>query len=178
MAVPDLMMNESIDTGTEESVTEGIVSAMDFQALFANMAVGSGIVTTVATMVNNIYAIVNRSGVQMLIFLAALQSISPAIYESCKIDGATSWETFWKITLPMVSPMILVNGIYTLIDSFTMSDNKVMKFITSVYGDTSTGGGQEAATAMSWIYFLVIILLVAIIAGILSAFVFYQRKSE
>ena len=176
MDVPSMMTDDSIDTGTEESVTEGLVSTLDFQILFENMAVGKGIVEYVTSAVNSIYGIVNRSGVQMLIFLAALQSISPAIYESCKIDGATAWETFWKITLPMVSPMILVNGVYTLIDSFTSNDNIVMQFIDSVYGIPS--GGQEAATAMSWIYFAIIMLLVAVIAGILSAFVFYQRKSE
>lgn len=70
------------------------------------MAVGTELVEYVVDVVNNIFNIVNRSGVQMLIFLAGLQSISPAIYESCTMDGATGWETFWKITFPMISPMI------------------------------------------------------------------------
>ena len=99
---------EGIDDGSGQS-KDALISADDLSLLFANMKVGSELVTTVTKIVNNIFDVVNRSGVQMLIFLAALQSISPAIYESCKIDGATSWETFWKITLPMISPMILVN---------------------------------------------------------------------
>ena len=166
-----------IDTGTGSSTAEELISVMDMEKLFANMKVGTGLVQYVTTALNDIYGIVNRSGVQMLIFLAALQSISPAIYESCKIDGATSWETFWKITFPMISPMILVNGIYTIIDSFTTDSNIVMSFIDTVYRDPSKGG-QSMASAMYWIYFLIVILIVAAVAGIFSAFVFYQRKSD
>ena len=139
------------------------------------MKVGTELVEYVTSAINNIYSIVNRSGVQMLIFLAALQSISPAIYESCKIDGATAWETFWKITFPMISPMILVNAVYTIIDSFTTDSNQVMTYISGVYSRT---GGMVLSSAMSWIYFLIVILIVAVIAGIFSAFVFYGRKND
>ena len=107
----------------------------------------------------------------MLIFLAGLQSISPAIYEACKIEGATAWETFWKITIPMISPMILVNAIYTIIDSFTSKSNVVMTYISGKYDI-----GRELATAMSWIYFLVIMLIIALFVGIASAFIFYQKR--
>lgn len=164
-----------IDDGSGTSTADQLVSAMDLQQLFANMKVGTDLVEYVVTMINNIYDIVNRSGVQMLIFLASLQSISPAIYESCKIDGATSWETFWKITFPMITPMILVNGIYTIIDSFTTESNSVMTFISNVY---SQADGNVVSSAMAWVYFLIVIAIVAIIGGVLSAFVFYQRKSE
>ena len=162
-----------IETGEGSSTASEIVSAMDIQRLFSGMKVGQGLVSYVANAVNNIFNIVNRSGVQMLIFLAALQSISPAIYESCRIDGATSWETFWKITLPMISPMILVNGVYTIIDSFTTDSNRVMTYVSEVYGKAD---GQTLSSAMAWIYFLIIIVIVAIIGAIFSAYVFYQKK--
>ena len=105
----------------------------------------------------------------MLIFLAGLQSISPSIYEASRIDGASGWETFWKITFPMISPMILVNAIYTIIDSFTRTSNPVMQFINKQldYG---------VAGAMSWMYFILVILIIAIVAAIASSFVFYQRR--
>ncbi len=162
------------DGSGSNSVTE-IVSVMDVQALFSNMMVGTELVQYVVDLVNNIFNIINRSGVQMLIFLSGLQSISPAIYESCSIDGASGWETFWKITLPMVSPMILVNAIYTIIDSFTSSSNKVMTYINSVYSGAS-GNGKVLSSAMSWMYFLIVIAAIAIVAGLLSMFVFYQRR--
>ncbi len=167
--------SSGIDDGSGSSTADQLVSSMDLQKLFADMKVGTELVEYVTNMVNNIFNIVNRSGVQMLIFLASLQSISPAIYESCKIDGATSWETFWKITFPMITPMILVNGVYTIIDSFTTESNTIMTYISGVY---SKAEGNVLSSAMSWIYFLIVILIVALVAAILSMFVFYQRKSE
>ena len=168
--------SDGISTGAEGSQTTAneIVSAMDIQKLFANMKVGRGLVDYVAGLVNDIYNIVNRSGVQMLIFLAGLQSINPAIYESCRIDGASSWETFWKITFPMISPMILVNTIYTVIDSFTSESNQVMTYIDKVYRDAANG--QVLSSAMSWMYFLIVIAMIAIVAGLLSMYIFYQRR--
>ena len=124
-------------------------------------------------MVNNIYNIINRSGVQMLIFLAGLQSISPAIYESCDIDGATAWETFWKITFPMISPMILVNAIYTVIDSFTSQSNTVMAYISDVY---DKAGGNVLSSAMAWIYFLIVLAIIGVVAALMSGYVFYQKR--
>ena len=160
-----------IDNGSGTSAASEIVSVMDIQKLFANMKIGTELVDYVVELINDIYDIVNRSGVQMLIFLSGLQSISPAIYEACKIDGATGWETFWKITFPMISPMILVNAVYTVIDAFTTENNTVMKFIDSI-----NKSHLEVGAAMAWMYFLVVILIIGAVAGIVSMFVFYQRK--
>ena len=168
--------NEGIDDGSGEDAATSIVNAMDVQRLFSGMAIGDGMLKYVTDTINNIYDIVNRSGVQMLIFLAGLQSISPAIYESVQIDGATAWETFWKITFPMISPMILVNAVYTVIDSFT-TESTVITYINNA-SQQLPKQGMAISTAMSWIYFLIVIVIVAIIASVLSAFVFYQRKSE
>ena len=161
-----------IDDGSGAGASqEGIVSALDIEALFASMKVGTELVGYVVGIINDIYSIVNRSGVQMLIFLAGLQSISPAIYEACKIDGATGWETFWKITFPMISPMILVNAVYTIIDAFTTESNSVMSYIESISASNKVYGA-----AMSWMYFLIVVAILAAVAGIMSMFVFYQRK--
>ena len=160
--------------GEEESAASQILSVVDVQQLFANMAIGQGLVKYVVDAVNSIFDIVNRCGVQMLIFLSGLQGISPAIYESCSIEGASPWETFWKITLPMISPMILVNAVYTIIDSFTSESNEVMNYIAEVYA--TPGSGNVLSSAMSWMYFLIVILIVAIVAGIFSSVVFYQRR--
>ena len=159
-------MSGGIDDGSNQT---GIISAMQVDELFRNMAIGGQLVGKVVDLVNNIYNIINYSGVQMLIFLAGLQSISDSIYEASRIDGATGWETFWKITFPMISPMILVNAVYTIIDSFTRSSNITMKYIKTV---SETG----PASAMYWIYFISVILIIAAVAGVASTFIFYQRK--
>ena len=164
---------EGINDGSGQNTTSEILSAVDIERLFDNMKVGTELVEYVVKMVNNIYDIINRSGVQMLIYLAGLQSISPAIYESCDIDGATAWETFWKITFPMISPMILVNAIYTVIDSFTSQSNQVMTYISTVYDQA---GGNVHSTAMAWIYFLIVLVIIGLVAAILSAYVFYQKR--
>jgi len=168
-----------IDLGMEESATEKLESSMALEGLlasiFSSLGVGAGLVTYISSAVGSISGIINRSGVQILIFLASLQSVSPAIYESCQIDGATSWETFWKITFPMVSPMILVNAIYTIIDSFTTESNTVMGVINSTYMGMMEGS-KHVSAAMGWMYFLVVLVIVGIVAGIFSAYVFYQRR--
>ena len=158
--------------GTDDGSGGGLINSLEVEALFRNMAIGGDLVTVVVNLVNDIYSIINYSGVQMLIFLAGLQSISESIYEACRIDGATGWETFWKVTFPMISPMILVNAVYTVIDSFTRTTNSTMKYIDSI------GGLQGASerTALYWIYFFVIIAIIAIIAGVISSYIFYQRK--
>ncbi len=160
--------------GLESGGSSGaeIISAMDINKLFSGMQIGGGLVTYVTGLINDVYDIVNKSGVQMLIFLAGLQSIPGAIYESCHMDGASPWETFWKITFPMISPMILVNAVYTIIDSFTSQSNQIMTFIAGVYKSQL----RTVSTAMSWMYFLLVVLILALVAGVMSAYVFYQRK--
>ena len=177
--ISNLDATTNIANATNTITTGGsaaaIVSSEDVKGLFQNMIVGSELVEYVTGFVNNIFDIVNRSGVQMLIFLAGLQGISPSVYESCQMEGASAWETFWKITFPMISPMILVNFVYTLIDSFTAESNEVMKYIKTVYNNPQAGG-RTVASAMSWFYFAVIIAAVGLFAFIISRFVFYQRR--
>ncbi len=161
---------EGINDGSnQEGGANDIISMLDVQMLFSSMKVGGELVTYVVGLVNNVYNIINYSGIQMLIFLAGLQSISPAIYEACQIEGATGWETFWKITFPMISPMILVNAIYTIIDSFTRTNNPVITMVSKL-----TDMGQQSA--MSWMYFIIVGLILAVFAAIASSFVFYQRR--
>ena len=175
-AAMQYMSTGGIDTGAVAGEgTNDIINAMDITALLGNMVVGTELVEYVVGVVNNIFNIVNRSGVQMLIFLAGLQSISPSIYESCKMDGASGWETFWKITFPMISPMILVNTVYTVIDSFTSESNEVMRYINAVYEGTQKNA-RELSSAMSWLYFLVVLALIGVVSALVSAFVFYQRR--
>ena len=168
------VLNDSIEStvtpGEEEMM--GFMGMFDATTLLSTMKVGGELVTYIMTLVTRVYELINDSGVQMLIFLAGLQSISPSIYEACQIEGATAWETFWKITIPMISPMILVNAIYTVIDSFTKGTNVVMTYIDQIYNAPN----RHLATAMSWIYFVVVLLIVGVCAGVMSAFVFYQKR--
>lgn len=169
----DYMEDQSAGITTGQLDSGFSFNADKITQMFESMKIGTEITDFVVGAVNKISSIIDRCGVQMLILLAALQSISPAIYESCSIDGATTWETFWKITLPMISPMILVAAVYTIIDSFTSEENMVMQYITKIYNESQ---GQVLSAAMAWMYFAIIILIVLVCLGIMQAFVFYQRR--
>ena len=104
-------------------------------------------------------------GMCIIIFLAGLQSISPSLYEAADVEGCSAWESFWKITFPMVSPLLLVNCIYTIIDFFMKNDNRVMELIYQVtYQDFKFG----ISAAMSWIYFAIALAFIGISSFIIS----------
>ena len=107
------------------------------------------------------------SGVQILIYLASLQKIDKSIYEAAAIDGASAWESFWKITLPSLSTTTVVNAIYTIITLSHFSENKVIKYVYAQTYDVE--GGIGYASAMSFIYFLVLVLILAIVYWLLSS---------
>ncbi|WP_152395207.1 carbohydrate ABC transporter permease [Paenibacillus guangzhouensis] len=114
----------------------------------------------VKEVLNHFVLVLWYSGVQILIFLAGLQTISTSAYESARIDGATPWEVFWKITLPAMSPFILLNLIYTVVDMFTFPSNPVIELVnTGNYGFNS---------ALAWIYFFIIIIFLGLVILIYS----------
>ena len=168
---------DGIDMGTANggAGSSGLVSAMDVNMLLGNLGLPTTFTDMIIGLVESIYSIVNRAGVQMLIFLSGLQSISPAIYESCSIDGATGWESFWKITFPMLSPMILVNAFYTIIDSFTAESNEVMQAITALSPNGAPSGLQAA---LAWTYFGIVIVALLLVALLFKNFVFYNRRND
>ncbi|WP_145330022.1 carbohydrate ABC transporter permease [Paenibacillus xylanexedens] len=120
--------------------------------------------------VSRIYEIVSQSGVQILIFLAGLQSISPSLYEAAKIEGSTGYEAFWKITFPMLSPLILTNLVYTIVDSF-ISDQTSRLVVDTAFKSFNFG----LSAAMSWMYFAVIALILWVTTALVSRKVFYQN---
>lgn len=157
---------------------EGMLSADDANTVF-NVAgfllnytnLPSGIIMYLSKAVLGIYDIVIASGVQILIFLAGLQGISPSLYEASNMEGATAWENFWKITFPMISPLILVNAIYTIVDSFTSANNELMTTIkNTIFNEVKYGYGS----AMAWIYFVIIAAVIGIVSAVIGRRVFYM----
>ena len=115
-----------------------------------------------------------RSGVQILIFTAGLKSIDPALYEAAEVDGASAWAQFWKVTLPMLSPVMLVNIIYTIIDSFTDYFNRVLWYVRLVTFRTELRLGYPSA--LGFIYFLLIFVLVILVFVFVSRLTFYRGE--
>ncbi|RLQ96618.1 carbohydrate ABC transporter permease [Falsibacillus albus] len=123
-------------------------------------------------LIKNLIVILWFSGVQILIFLAALQKSDKQIYEAAKIDGASNWEIFWKLTLPGLAPMIIINTIYTIVTYSIFSLNPVIEHIQKNMFKVNTGFGY--ASSLSWIYFIII----AAALGISVGFMTIKRKKS
>lgn len=105
------------------------------------------------------------SGIQILIFLSALQKIDSSLYEAAKIDGGSEWECFWKITMPIIKPMIILNAVYTVIFLSNNEHNEIINIIQRAMFAGNKGYGY--ASAMAWMYSVVVSLIVAIVAVVL-----------
>ena len=103
----------------------------------------------------------------ILIFLSALQKIDTSQYEASYIDGAGGWETFWKITLPSVKPMILLCCVYTIVFISSNDQNTLINLIKASMFSGTKEKGYGYASAMAWLYSIVVLLIVGIFALIL-----------
>ena len=112
---------------------------------------------------------------QILLFMSGVQAIPPQLYESASVDGASEWEKFWKITLPMISPVILMNLVYTIVAFFTDATNPVIDYI---YKQSFTNQQFGYGAAMSWVYFAFALLLCGISMGVMGKFVFVSGGKE
>ena len=151
-----------------QSQEESVYGAAIISRLLFSLGVGTDVVGYLANAVNDIFNVVSLSGIQILIFLAALQSSPPQLYEVAKIEGATGYETFWKVTVVMVSPMIFTCTIYTLADLFMRSD--VVDLVYTIGFKQSRHG---MAAAMSCVFILMNVLVICIAALLIRKVVFY-----
>ena len=125
---------------------------------------------TLNTLTSDIFNLVWNSGIQILLFLSALQGIPVSAKEAAQMEGATSWEFFWKITIPYISPMILASTVYTVVDSFVDPSNGVMKLVLNASQDWMHGYSM----AMAWAYFAIVAVFLAILVAIINKFVYYE----
>lgn len=138
--------------------------AISMEQLLLKSGMNEKFVEYMFLIINNIFDLLWKSGVQILIFIAGLKTISPSLYEVAKIEGANAWETFWKVTFKMLSPIIIVNVVYTIIDSFNDYLNPIILHISN----TSRGLNIQLASAMAWLYFLVVLIITGAVLGIIS----------
>lgn len=173
-AVTQLLSHETVANGMESSAGE-VSSGADLSgalvSYLSQINVGSEITGLLQSTVNNISAVLAMSAIPIIIFLAGLQAISPSIYEASYVEGATKWEVFWKISLPMISPMILVVVVYTMIDSFSSTTNAVIEIVHNLCftGNIDLGNGCAAA----WIYLVIVLAIMSAVYAVINRFVFY-----
>ena len=157
------VINELVAQGATSA--PGLARSTAFVSFLATLP--SALRTPVEYLMTSFILILWFSGVQILIFLSSLQKIDKSIYEAAAIDGASGWESFWKITLPSLSTTTVIIAVYTIITLSHFSENKVIKY---VYGQTyNMGGGIGYASAMSFLYFAVLIMLLVIVYLLLNS---------
>lgn len=150
------VMNMLVDEGAASIPSmniQSIVSAFD-------MFLPYSVAESVGEIFSNMIMILWYSGVQILIFLSALQKIDPALYEAAKIDGGGGWECFWKITLPTIKPMILLNAVYSVIFLSSNEQNELINMIETAMFSGTKERGYGYASAMAWMYSLIVTLIV------------------
>ncbi len=153
-----------------EETAQGISITGALESILTTAGVGTRAYESVFEVIDNIYDVAISSGIQIIIFLSGLQTISTSMYEAADIEGCTKWESLWKITFPMLSSLFLVNWIYTVIDFCMRSDNEVIDKITEITVDQINYG---YGSALSWIYFVVVMVIVGISSLIISRRVYY-----
>lgn len=166
-----------------DMTSQGISDASQFSTLFKTDLVSElmefiglyninqTVTELIETITSDVLNLVWNSGIQILIFLSALQNIPPSAKEAASMEGATAWEFFWKITFPYISPMILANLVYTVIDAFVSTDNVVMKYVLQQSSQWEYG----YSAALAWIYFAIVGACLGIICLIVNRFVFYEN---
>jgi ABC-type sugar transport system permease subunit len=150
----------------------GFQLSQSFSSFLMQIGIGGGLIEFLMSAVDRIFLIINKSGIQIIMFIAALQSIPDHLYESAKVEGATRYEMFWKVTIPMVSPMILTCLVYTIVDSFGSSD--IMHFLTvNSQGTTMATNQPGMYSAISIVYFLINMMIILLGFMLLRKKVFY-----
>ncbi|MBQ8201051.1 MAG: sugar ABC transporter permease [Clostridia bacterium] len=151
-------MQELISEQTPFTVTDSMMEILRLTGL------GGDLLDIVFELIAEVYDIVMGAGIQIVVFLSGLQNVPASLYEAADVEGCTKWEAFWMITFPMVSPLLIVNIIYTIIDFFT----KMGGDLTDLLDEKLLNFRYDHMSAMSWIYFLVTLAMIGICALIIS----------
>ena len=157
--VASLMMRGSVVSATGE-----VVSNSALTDLLVEIGLNETMVKFFQNVSSNIFEVMFNCGIPMLIFISALQGIPSSLYEASSVEGATAWDDFWKITLPMITPTILINLVYVIVDSFASSDHPVMRQILASVELLRLG----EASAMVWVFCSIIIVIFAALFAIFS----------
>lgn len=159
------VFNQSIQMGTAQS--SYLFQGVGMQDILIGMSLPNWVIMFFMSIINGIFDVLWKSGVQIIVFLAAMQSVPSQLYEAAHIEGATGWECFWKVTFPMVSPMIVVNLVYSVIDSFTDYQNPIMIMINRVGFQNYM---YDSACAIAVMYALVMLVIIGVTTTVVNLF--------
>ena len=166
-----MMVATGVSASSQEMAAETVGMGMSYYIdLFGNLMIPKQLLEYIVGAVDRITGIISASGVQIVIFIAALQSIPGSLYEVAKIEGATAYETFWKVTFPMVMPHIITNVVYTVVDSFIDSDVVNLAY-TTAFSDFNYG----LSSVFSLVSTLVTCAILALVVSFIQKKTFYYN---
>lgn len=155
---------------SEELMPTAGVNVSYLLGIFQELGLSKTLIDYITGLVSRIFEIVRASSVQIIIFIAALQSVPNSLYECAKIEGATGYETFWKITFPMVSPLILTNVVYTIVDFFVNSE-----VVDIAYEMAFTSYNYGLSAAMSVLSTTTVCIILLVVSVLISKKTFYYN---
>ncbi|MBE6776615.1 MAG: sugar ABC transporter permease [Ruminococcaceae bacterium] len=158
-------LNSDVVTMPLFSSGEGSESLINYAEIISGLGIPSEISPILTFLLSNTINLIWKCGVQTILFLAGLQSISSSMYEVSKIEGANKWEEFWLITVPSLRHIISLVIIYTMIELFVSLDNKLV----SVAYENMVEQKYGLSSAMLWIYFVIVLALIG------TVYILYQR---
>lgn len=171
-AILEILQTSGMSMDVNGTDTIYMFKTNTLETALLNAGMNYTLISYLTGIVSKIFDITWKSGIQILLYLSALQGIPSSYYEVSSLEGATAWEEFWKITFPLLTPMTLVCVIYTIIDSFTYYQNGVMRLI-----DTQYAALQFArSSAMSWLYFIIILIIIGLVAGVVFKNTVYTEE--
>ncbi len=160
---------QAFERGTSEAFSANMLSVEDIvKWLDINQDIGEYILTAIA----KIFDLVWSCGIQIVLFLAGLQSIPSSLYEASKVEGATKWEEFWFITFPMLSRVTLLVAIFTMVELITNERGAMVKWTYKFM----LAGTYDTTSAMIWFYFLVNGLVMGLIVFLYYKFLMKRWK--
>ncbi len=155
--------SSSTALGVSDSITSNMFS---IESIMESLDLPTQIATYIQTAVSSIFDLIWECGIQIILFIAGLQSIPASIYEASKVEGATKWEEFWFITFPQLGRITLLVAIFTMLEIFADNQNELM---SSSYIKMS-GGIYDESSAMLWMYFAVVAVIMGILVALYSKF--------
>ncbi|MBR4762082.1 MAG: sugar ABC transporter permease [Clostridia bacterium] len=160
-----LLSDASINSPIFNFSTEG-QGIMDYDAILGNLSLPTQIIDFLTFFLKNAVSLTWSCGVQIILFLAGLQSIPESLYEVSKIEGANKWEEFWQITVPMLRHVLSLVIIYTMISKFTASDNIIVSNAIELMRNLN----YNAASAMLWFYFVIVLAVIGLVLFLYNRF--------
>lgn len=147
---------------------------IDFNEIITELGLPDQITGILTTYTSQVSSLIWSCGVQIILVLSGLQSISPQLYEAAQIEGATPWESFWFVTFPMLSNILLVVVFYTTIDLFTNAENPVMD---SAYYLILEKQNYSESSVMLWAYFIIVGVIFGAIMFLMNKFMLKKWNS-